>query len=150
MAAELGLADRLRFHGWLGHAETYALARSADIFVLPSHAEGQAMSLIEAMAHGLAIVATPVGAHLEAVEPDRDALLVAPGDVPSLAAALATLIQDPRRRLELGAAARRRYLAGFTVDGYARRLWAVHQAALPCPMRARTVQSIRSISPLKG
>jgi glycosyltransferase involved in cell wall biosynthesis len=150
MAVELGLSERLRFHGWLGHAETYALSRSADIFVLPSHAEGQAMSLIEAMAHGLAIVATPVGAHLEAVKPDRDALLVPPGDVPSLAKALATLIQEPQRRLELGAAARRRYLAGFTVDGYARRLWAIHQAVLPWPKRARTPRPIRTISPLKG
>jgi glycosyltransferase involved in cell wall biosynthesis len=150
MAERLGLRDRISFHGWLGHADAYALSRRADIFVLPSHAEGQAMSLIEAMAHGLAIVATPVGAHLEAVVPDKEALLVAPGDAVALASALAMLIDDPVQRRVLGSAARRRYLAGFTVDGYAARLSAVYQAALQRPERMSAARQARVISPLNG
>lgn len=130
MAAELGIADRATFHGWLRHDEVYALCRQADMFVLPSHAEGQAMSLLEAMAHGLAIVATPVGAHLEAVTPGKEACLVSAGDVDGLTGALAALIDDPHERRRLGAAARQRYLADFTVTGYAAKLLEIYEAAL--------------------
>ena len=80
-ARSLGLAERATFHGWLSQESVEALCRAADIFVLPSHAEGQAMALLEAMAHGLAIVTTPVGAHLEAVSPGREAIILQPGDI---------------------------------------------------------------------
>ena len=72
------------------------------------------MSLLEAMAHGLAIVTTPVGAHLEAVEPDPEALLVEPGNIDALTGALCTLIDQTERRLALGAAARHKYCCDLT------------------------------------
>jgi glycosyltransferase involved in cell wall biosynthesis len=129
-ARRLGISDRATFHGWLAQEKVAILCRAADIFVLPSHAEGQAMSLLEAMAHGLAILTTPVGAHLEAVSPDREALIVEPGDVDSLAAALIRLIDDPGLRDRLGCAARQRFLAAFNVTDYAARLAALYEDAL--------------------
>ena len=54
--------------------------------MLPSHAEGLAMSVLEGLAHGLAVVATPVGAHAEVIEPEQSGLLTPPGDVAALAA----------------------------------------------------------------
>jgi glycosyltransferase involved in cell wall biosynthesis len=113
-----GLTGRCTLPGWLAHERVYELCRAADIFVLPSHAEGQAMALLEAMAHGLAIITTPVGAHLEAVEDGREAVLVPPGDVERLAAALARLIDEPGRRLALGAAARDKYCDSFNAEKY--------------------------------
>jgi glycosyltransferase involved in cell wall biosynthesis len=121
-ARDLGLTDRATFHGWLSHDKTAALCRNADIFVLPSHAEGQAVSLLEAMAHGMAIVTTPVGAHLEAVSPGREAIILQPGDIERLASELARLIEDPALRARLGAAARRRFLEAFNINGYAAKL----------------------------
>ena len=129
-AAQLGLAQRSAFHGWVTAAKVIDLCRNADLFVLPSHAEGQAMSLLEAMAHGLAIVTTPVGAHLEAVTPGVEALLVPPGDAAALAHALTRLIDDRGLRLRLGAAARTRYAADFTIDRYAARLAGLYGEAL--------------------
>ena len=129
LAHELGLADRVAFPGWVPHEATYALLREADVFTLPSHNEGLAVSLLEAMAHGLPIVATAVGAHDEVVEHGRDALLVAPGDPRALAAALSRLLGDAPGRAALGAAARRRYLEGFNAQDYGRRLASVHYAA---------------------
>ena len=128
--ARLGLADRVSLHGWVSVARVADICREADLFVLPSHAEGQAMSLLEAMAHGLAIVTTPVGAHLEAVTPGVEALLVLPGDVAALAHALTRLIDDQGLRLRLGAAARARYATGFTIDRYAARLAGLYREAL--------------------
>lgn len=130
LAERLGLSDRCRFHGWIAPEATAALLREADILALPSRAEGQAMALLEAMAHGLAIVATAVGAHGEAVADRVEALLVPPGEVAPLEAALLRLIEDPPLRLRLGAAARARFLAGFAIERYAERMAALYERAL--------------------
>ena len=132
-ARELGLSERCRFHGWLGQEATFELLRTADILVLPSHAEGQAMALLEAMAHGLAILATPVGAHLEAVTDGVSALLVPPGEVDALEAALLRLVDEPALRARLGRAARARYLEAFAIEAYARRLAELYARALGSP-----------------
>jgi glycosyltransferase involved in cell wall biosynthesis len=144
MVEELGLAGRVELTGWLPHERVYGLCREADLFVLPSHAEGQAMSLLEAMAHGLAIVTTPVGAHLETVQDGVEALLVPPGDSEALGLALARLIDDGALRARLGQAARARYQGSFTADHYARGLAAIHGRALAAPPRQRTLVFQRS------
>lgn len=130
MVEDLGLTSRVELTGWLPHERTYELCRKADLFVLPSHAEGLAMSLLEAMAHGLAIVTTPVGAHGEAVGDGREALLIRPGNRDALAEALTRLIDDPRLRMRLGAAARARYLAQFSSEHVAMRLLTVYREVL--------------------
>lgn len=129
-AAALGLADRVQFPGWLRQDATWALLREAAIFALPSHAEGQAMALLEAMANGLAIVTTPVGAHLEAVQDGVSALIVQPGDVGALARALVVLLDDAGRRRGLGLAARQTFTQRFSVDTYARQLAGIYRSAL--------------------
>jgi glycosyltransferase involved in cell wall biosynthesis len=126
VARTSGLAERITFTGWLPHDRVYALCREADVFVLPSHAEGQAMSLLEAMAHGLAIVTTPVGAHLEAIEPEREALIVPPGDVGALTTALARLIDNAPLRDTLGTAARQKYCGNFNAVQYSRTLLGIY------------------------
>lgn len=129
MIEDLALADRVTLTGWLSHDRIYAFCREADIFVLPSHAEGQAMSLLEAMAHGLAILTTPVGAHLETVVDGQEALLIPPGDRGMLRDALARLIDDGDLRARLGHAARQRYLNSFSAHRIAGRLTAIYQEA---------------------
>ncbi len=130
LAERLGLSDRCRFHGWIASEAAAALLREADILVLPSRAEGQAMALLEAMAHGLSIVATAVGANGEAVADGVEALLVPPGEVAPLEGALRRLIADRGLRLRLGAAARARFLEGFAIDRYAERLAVLYERAL--------------------
>ena len=114
-ADALGLAGRVAFPGWIDQSAASALCADADILVLPSHAEGLAMSVLEGLAHGLAVVTTPVGAHAEVIEPERSGLLMPPGDVAALAAALARVIGDPELRERLRAGARQRFLDRFDV-----------------------------------
>ena len=102
------------------------------------------MSLLEAMAHGLAIVTTPVGAHLETVQDGVEALLVPPGDSEALGLALARLIDDGALRARLGKAVRARYRGSFTADHYARGLAAIHRRALAAAPRQRTLVFQRS------
>jgi glycosyltransferase involved in cell wall biosynthesis len=129
-AASLGLTDRVAFPGWIDQAAAGALCAAADILVLPSHAEGLAMSVLEGLAHGLAVVTTPVGAHAEVIEPEQSGLLVPPDDVAALAAALARVIGDAGLRARLRAGARARYLGRYDVRIYAERLAQLHAGLL--------------------
>jgi glycosyltransferase involved in cell wall biosynthesis len=125
-AAALGLANRVAFPGWIDQPAASALCAAADILVLPSHAEGLAMSVLEGLAHGLAVVATPVGAHAEVIEPEQSGLLAPPGDIDALGAALIRVIGDPALRGRLRAGARQRFLDRYDVRSYAARLARLH------------------------
>jgi glycosyltransferase involved in cell wall biosynthesis len=101
-ALELGLADRVAIPGWVGPDEVAQLIASADILVLPSFAENLPVSVIEGMAAGLAIVATPVGAVEDIIVDGETGLLVPPGDVDALTLALTRLVESPQLRAHLG------------------------------------------------
>jgi glycosyltransferase involved in cell wall biosynthesis len=81
------------------------------------------------MAHGLCIVCTPAGALSEVIEPERSGLLVEPGNVDQLAAALARAVDDGGLRARLAAGALDRYRQGFDAARYPARLAPMlHQA----------------------
>lgn len=104
-SAELGLSERIVLPGWAGPDQVKSLIASADILVLPSFAENLPVSVIEGMAAGLAIVTTPVGAVEDIITSEQSGLLVQPGDVDALAAALTRLVEDQPLRERLGKAA---------------------------------------------
>lgn len=113
-ANRLGLRDRVEFLGAVRDmASFYA---SLDVFVLPSLGEGLPVSVLEAMAAGRPVVASALSGIPEAVRHGVEGLLVPPGDVPALSAALGQVISDPALRLEMGRRARARALRDFTVD----------------------------------
>lgn len=117
-AAARGLGDRVTMPGWMEEDATRALCRQADILALPSHQEGMAMAVLEGLAHGLAVVTTPVGAHDEAIDDGESGLFVPAGDTAALAAALAGLVADPARRATLAAGARARFERRFSMARY--------------------------------
>jgi glycosyltransferase involved in cell wall biosynthesis len=111
------LPEGALWSGWLKGAAKDRAFEEADIFVMPSFSEGMPMALLEAMAHGLPIVASRVGGVPEILTDGLDAVLVEPGDPVELSRALAHLAADSDRRRELGAASaeRARRLAGQDV-----------------------------------
>jgi glycosyltransferase involved in cell wall biosynthesis len=102
--AESGIAGRVILVGECPQGDLAAEYRAADCFVLPSFHEGYGMAFAEAMAHGMPVVAARAGAVPDTV-PESAGLLVPPGDVAALAAALRRIIDDDalRRRLAAGA-----------------------------------------------
>ncbi|HYD99209.1 MAG TPA: glycosyltransferase family 4 protein [Alphaproteobacteria bacterium] len=128
-AERLGLGGRCHFAGWVDEAESRALLRGCDALVLPSRHEGLPMAILEAMAEGRAVVATPVGSVAEAVRDGETGLLVPPGDPAALAAALFRLAIEPELRCRMGGAGRRRWVRDFAIGPYMARLEAVLAAA---------------------
>lgn len=134
---ELGLADRVALPGWVGAETVTALLAEADILVLPSFAENLPISVIEGMAHGLAVVATPVGAVEEIITDEVTGLLVAPGDVDALSGALTRLVTDPALRVRLGAAAQAVHHQRLELAPFADALGAVWKDAAARPKGTR-------------
>jgi glycosyltransferase involved in cell wall biosynthesis len=91
--------------GFVPHDEVKRLLARAAVIVLPSHREGLPMVLLEAMAHGRAVVATPVGGIPSLVEDGVTGLLVPAGDATALREAIERLLADPALRKRLGEAA---------------------------------------------
>jgi glycosyltransferase involved in cell wall biosynthesis len=125
-----GLSDRVDFMGWVDRTTTMTLLDSADIVVLPSYAEGMAMSVLEGMSYGLCIVCTPVGSLKYVIEDEVTGLIVLPGDITSLSKALTRAVSDPALRARLGSEAARVFADKFDAAHYAERILPVYQAAL--------------------
>ncbi len=115
-AVRSAATDAVRFLGPQPHESMPAVYQSADVFCLPSWWEAMPLSLLEAMATGLPVVATTVGDIPRVVESDVSGHLVPPRNPDALADALAPLLQDPSLRSTMGAAGRRRVEAGLTLQ----------------------------------
>ena len=130
LAERLGVREQVQFAGAVGQDEIRAIYRSADVFCLPSMAEGLPVVLMEAMALQVPVVASRIMGIPELVEDGRTGLLVAPGRVDSLVRALERLLRDPGLRDRLGRDGRSKVLDEFDVDVSARRLRDVLTAAI--------------------
>jgi glycosyltransferase involved in cell wall biosynthesis len=103
---------------------------SADAFVMPTRAEGFGFTNVEAMAHALPVISTAVGPIPETVLDGEHGLLVQPGDVGALTAAMVRLLTDRGLARELGNAGRRHFLSRYTFETSRSRLGEVYREAL--------------------
>jgi glycosyltransferase involved in cell wall biosynthesis len=126
-ATVLGIADAVELPGWVVGERKQALLERASVFVLPSHVENMPVSVLEAMAAGVPVVATRVGAIPEVVEHGVTGLLVPPRDAAALALALETMLADPQRCRRMGAAARARAQRHYSVEQVMPRLEAIYR-----------------------
>jgi len=123
----LGLSDRVRFLGF--RADVIPLIRAADFFVISSYLEGLGTSVLDAMAAGLAVVATRVGGLPEIVRHEETGLLVPAQDPPALADAMKRLARDPDERARLGEQGRAR-AREFSADRTAEATRELYQEVL--------------------
>jgi glycosyltransferase involved in cell wall biosynthesis len=122
LASDLAaLGDRVRVLPARAREELVPLYAAADVFALPTWREGFPNVLLEAMAAGLPLVTTPVGAIPDIVRDGKEALLVPPRDPDALAAALRRLVSDADLRLTMGQRAHERAMT-FSAEQVLERL----------------------------
>jgi glycosyltransferase involved in cell wall biosynthesis len=124
LAGERRLAN-VTFVGAVGDAERVALLHGGDVFALPSHAEGQPIAILEAMAAGLPILSTTVGSIPEVVG-EPNGLLVQPRDVDAIVARLEQLADDQALRERMGRSNAREAAVKYDLSRVFREIDAVY------------------------
>jgi glycosyltransferase involved in cell wall biosynthesis len=122
LVAHHKLNEVVRFRGWLRGGNLLEALSEADVLVLPSWAEGLPNAMIEAMAAGLAVVVTRVGAIPELISDRRSGMLVEPRNADSLAGALGEVIIDGELRERLARESYRIAMRDFEVEAAVDRL----------------------------
>ena len=141
MSRSLGVTESVEFTGMAQNVTEYI--RDADLFVLPSRAEGLSNALLEAMSYGLPCIATNVGGNIELIgENDqnnimpgefmigRNGLLVNPDDVEGISEAMLYLIRNEIEREELGNRGRLYIEKNYSIDLIADKYIALYQRML--------------------
>jgi glycosyltransferase involved in cell wall biosynthesis len=121
-------------HSWLGPEERDRLLAASDILALPSRNEGVPMAILEAMAYGLPVIATPVGGIPDVITDQKEGLLVEVGDTKQLTSAMARVILDHELRGLMGGAAKAR-AESLDIAQYTRRLEDLYGAVTRKPRR---------------
>jgi glycosyltransferase involved in cell wall biosynthesis len=121
LAERYGLRDDVVFVGPVRGDRKLALLAAADVAVLPSYSEGLPVALLEGMAAGLPVIATPVGGIPDVVTDGVHGVLIAPRDAQAIARAIAQLAADRRLLARMGAAARARVTGAYSVPQFAAR-----------------------------
>lgn len=142
---QLRLRENVQLLG--ARQDTPQLLAALDLLALTSHNEANPVSILEALACGVPVVATDVGSVAESVLHQRTGLLVPAGQTTAMTAAWLRLLRDPHWARRLGEAGREHVRAHFSVermvDGYQRLLWHLWSASQP-GRRAPTCQAVTS------
>jgi glycosyltransferase involved in cell wall biosynthesis len=128
-----GLSGAAVVPGWVSGEQRLALFRSATVLVLPSYTEGLPNVILEAMASGLPVVATPVGAIPDVIRQGETGLLVEPGNAASLAAAILTVFRDETLRRHIASKALQLVRTNYSLDAVSAGLTAIYSRYLPEP-----------------
>lgn len=129
-AEAAGLGDRIRFLGEIPWAEVVRHYQALDLFAAPARWEGFGLTPLEAMACGVPVIASRVGAYETLVRDGVTGSLVPRDDARALAAALDRWISDDAARCAAGTAARAHVEASHAIEGEARAIVAVYRRLL--------------------
>jgi len=116
----------------------------SDLFMLSSLSEGVSLTLLEAMAAGLPVIATDVGGNREVVAHGETGFLVPPGSPEAIASAALSLIDDPARALAMGRAGRKRIEQIFDLGIVVRRYEALYLELLGRPAKGTRERALGS------
>jgi len=117
-----GVSHKVMVHGWIEGSQKDSTFRQANVLLLPSYHEGLPISVLEALAYGLPVLATDVGGIAEAVEDGVNGYLIAPGACDMLANRIDQLAVSPNTRLEMGKSGYRMAAEKFDLPVIMRKL----------------------------
>jgi glycosyltransferase involved in cell wall biosynthesis len=125
LAQQFGITEHVKFWGKVNAVSDYLV--QADIFVLPSRAEGMSNALLEAMGHGLPCIATRIDGNVDLIQHGINGLLVTPDDKLELAEALINLVGDEALRQKVGKSAYRTIETEYSLDRVAQRYISLYE-----------------------
>jgi len=131
MAVHLGVAERVKFTGWVSQDDARALMVNADALILPAYDEGLPLVILEALASRTPVICTPVGSVPEVLQDGRTALFVTPGDDSGIATAITRLLDTPELGGELSEAGKALYERLFTMHAFATSIGSLYAALTP-------------------
>jgi glycosyltransferase involved in cell wall biosynthesis len=126
-ARTLGIEGFVRFEGWCDQSKVSRLMAAADVLVLPSHDEVLPLVILEALAHGVAVICTPIGEIPSVLADGVNARFVMPGDIEGLAAALQEVLDQPHLIEALGRNGRALYEQQFSLPRFCANVARIHQ-----------------------
>lgn len=137
LARDLGIADRVRFRGFVSESELLDAYAGADVFCMPGIAELQSLATMEAMAAGKPVVVADAMALPHLCKPGRNGWLFTPGDVRGLADRLHAVTADPSVTARMGAASSD-LIASHAIDTTLETFESLYARALGLPTLAQT------------
>lgn len=130
-AAELGVGSRVRWHGPVAPARMPAFYQRAAVTVIPSREEGLGLVAVESLLCGTPAVAYRSGGLEDVVAHEQSGILVEPGDIEALGAAVGRLVGDPERSARMGKHGRESLATRFAPDAVAATYEAIYRSVLP-------------------
>lgn len=118
----IGIYNKCQFVGSISRHSLSDFYQKADIFILPSHAEGLPMTLLETMSFGLPVIATDVGGIPEVVKNGENGFLIKPGDDEALAEYISLLSKDRELRQKMGRNNRKKIVENFSLKSYLKKI----------------------------
>jgi glycosyltransferase involved in cell wall biosynthesis len=113
IAESKGIADHVKFLGWIRDEVKENYLRKCSIFTLPSYHEGMPMSVLEAMSYGLAAVSTNAGGIPQIIGNGMNGIRIDAGDIDALAKNIVMLLSDTAQKAKIGNAGRKRIKSDF-------------------------------------
>jgi glycosyltransferase involved in cell wall biosynthesis len=126
-AEALGVGEIVRFAGWCDQQQVAELMSQSDVLVLPSYDEGLPLVILEALAHGVAVVCTPVGEIPAVLSDGVNAMFVEPGDIDGIAQVLQNVLCEPGLLETLGRNGRAIYERQFSLPRFFSSVARIHQ-----------------------
>jgi glycosyltransferase involved in cell wall biosynthesis len=132
LAKELGVDAFMNIPGYVSDQDLEGYYQRADVFAMPSQCEGFGLVFVEAMARGIPCISSNEDAAQEIILHGETGYCVPYGDVPSLVAAIDSMLSDNEKRRVMGARSRERYLDQFTRSAFKRRFTALIDRMTSC------------------
>lgn len=130
MLEEYGMSEQVYFSGWVRGEEKDRLLQESRIFLFPSYYEGMPMSVLEAMAYGLAVITCSVGGIPTLIEHEMNGYLCHPGDTDEMAKILAFLLEHPEEAEQVGKKSREKIIAEYSRESHVCRLMELYEEAV--------------------
>lgn len=130
LAESLGIADKVKFLGWVSGKEKDRFFGEASIYCLPSYAEGFPMSVLDAWAYNLPVICTPVGGIMDVAKDGENILLFNPGDIDTLQVLLKRMIQNEPLRAHIAEESHKLSDSLFNLDRINEQLGSIYKELL--------------------